>query len=295
MSRTRGRTSGGSRTRTSTRTATSLTSRACTASATRSTRTTVRRPRPGRADHRPAADDQRLLEQDPRDQEPGAAAADGGTARVEHAAPRRHARRDVLLQRGRSAADVGARPGPAVARAAAQIMQDAIDQLRALSRDIDVQPDPRLAQAPRTRRSSNANRWQSFLGDLAEFHSRLMRHCLVLVARYYDAERQIQIRGQYGWQPLQRSPARTSAARSTCASCPAASRHQGPAGRSSRDRFIQANWPGAVSPGGRPGRDSRRQLRRPDPQLREPHREGVADRPPAADRPGRDQQLRQPL
>jgi hypothetical protein len=69
--------------------------------------------------------------------------------------------------------------------------------------DIDVQADARLSEGTANAAiQQSQNRWQSFLGDLAEFHSRLMRHCLVLVARYYTAERQIQIRGQYGWQPL---------------------------------------------------------------------------------------------
>ncbi len=49
----------------------------------------------------------------------------------------------------------------------------------------------------------SANRWQSFLGDLAEWHSRLMRHCLVLVGRHYTEPRLLQVRGRYGAYPVQ--------------------------------------------------------------------------------------------
>jgi hypothetical protein len=75
--------------------------------------------------------------------------------------------------------------------------------MRAIAADIDVQPDPNLAAKTANAAIEAVRRgWQSFLGDLAEFHSRLMRHCLMLVARNYDEQRQIEIRGQYGWQPM---------------------------------------------------------------------------------------------
>jgi hypothetical protein len=49
----------------------------------------------------------------------------------------------------------------------------------------------------------SANRWQSFLADLAEWHSRLMRHCLLLVSKYYEEPRLIQIRGERGVDNIQ--------------------------------------------------------------------------------------------
>ncbi len=42
------------------------------------------------------------------------------------------------------------------------------------------------------------SRWESFLGDLAEWDARLMRHCLMLVARHYDIPRLISIKGWFG-------------------------------------------------------------------------------------------------
>ncbi len=41
-------------------------------------------------------------------------------------------------------------------------------------------------------------RWEAFLGDLAEFDSRLMRHCLHLVQRHYTEPRLLKIKGWFG-------------------------------------------------------------------------------------------------
>jgi hypothetical protein len=41
-------------------------------------------------------------------------------------------------------------------------------------------------------------RWGSFIGDLAEFDSRLMRHCLVLVSRFYTEPRLLKVNGWFG-------------------------------------------------------------------------------------------------
>ena len=38
-------------------------------------------------------------------------------------------------------------------------------------------------------------KWQSFLAELAEWHSRVMRHCLLLVSVHYSEQRKIVIRG----------------------------------------------------------------------------------------------------
>jgi hypothetical protein len=91
---------------------------------------------------------------------------------------------------------------PPVPQELFQMLELAITHMRAIAADIDVQPDPGLAA-----RTANAAveqskvRWQSFLGDLEEFHSRLMRRDLTLVARHYTEKRIIDIRGQYGWEP----------------------------------------------------------------------------------------------
>ena len=44
----------------------------------------------------------------------------------------------------------------------------------------------------------NAAKWQSFLGDAADWHSRLARHCLTLVSHHYSEGRLLAIRGPFG-------------------------------------------------------------------------------------------------
>lgn len=44
----------------------------------------------------------------------------------------------------------------------------------------------------------DTSRRQTFIANLADFHSRLMRHCLYLVARYYTDERLLKVRGRFG-------------------------------------------------------------------------------------------------
>jgi len=44
----------------------------------------------------------------------------------------------------------------------------------------------------------DTGRKQSFIANLAEFHSRLMRHCLYLVQKHYTEERLLKVRGRFG-------------------------------------------------------------------------------------------------
>jgi hypothetical protein len=88
---------------------------------------------------------------------------------------------------------------PAIPQELMQILEMAIGQLRDLSADTAVQADANVAAATVSAViEQQQTRWQSFLGDLAEFHSRLMRHCLYLVARHYSEERLVSIQGAYG-------------------------------------------------------------------------------------------------
>jgi hypothetical protein len=92
---------------------------------------------------------------------------------------------------------------PAVPTELMSMLQSGIEFMRAIASDVDIQAEPDVAaksmqQAVETSRQ----RWQSFLGDLSEWHSRLMRACLTLCQRHYTEERLIQIRGQYGWEPI---------------------------------------------------------------------------------------------
>lgn len=50
--------------------------------------------------------------------------------------------------------------------------------------------------------SQSQARWGSFLADLAEFDSRLMRHCLLLVSRFYTEPRMINVQGYFGAETI---------------------------------------------------------------------------------------------
>jgi hypothetical protein len=80
-----------------------------------------------------------------------------------------------------------------------QILEMAITQMRILAADVDVQAEPDLAaRTAQAAIEQSRQRWQSFLGDLAEFHSRLMRHCLMLVQCYYEDESLLTVQGTFG-------------------------------------------------------------------------------------------------
>jgi hypothetical protein len=71
--------------------------------------------------------------------------------------------------------------------------------MRDLSADTQAQPDPNVAAALVQQIGElNQQRWQTFLADLAEWHSRVMRHCLTLVARHYSETRLIALQGANG-------------------------------------------------------------------------------------------------
>lgn len=46
------------------------------------------------------------------------------------------------------------------------------------------------------------NRWQAFMARMADWDSRLMRHCLLLAARHYSEPRLLKIKGRDGWERI---------------------------------------------------------------------------------------------
>ena len=81
------------------------------------------------------------------------------------------------------------------------------DLMRSNMRDIgsdaqvEARPDVAARAIQATIEQSNA-RWASFIGDEAEWHSRVMRHCLLLVSSHYTEPRLLQIRGRSGFEPI---------------------------------------------------------------------------------------------
>jgi hypothetical protein len=138
---------------------------------------------------------------------------------------------------------------PAVPAELQQIRQMAIQDMRALAADVDVQPDPDLAAKTASQAVEQSQlRWQSFLGDLAEFHSRLMRHCLSLVQQHYDEPREVEIQGDYSPYTLRNFTGQDLRSqvnvRVSAGSLVSQSR------QAIRDevQFIATTFPGAVSP-----------------------------------------------
>jgi hypothetical protein len=90
-------------------------------------------------------------------------------------------------------------PSGQILNALQQIFNLIIEQMGRVASYEDVQAESNVAA--RTTQAvieQSIARWQSFLGDLAEWWSRLMRHCLLLVARYYNEPRTLDIRGRMG-------------------------------------------------------------------------------------------------
>jgi hypothetical protein len=94
-------------------------------------------------------------------------------------------------------------PDAQILSALLQIFNIALDRMKEVAGYEDVHADPNVAA--RTTAAvieTSLARWQSFLGDLAEWHSRLMRHCLLLVSRFYTEPRLLEIRGRMGWEAI---------------------------------------------------------------------------------------------
>lgn len=83
-----------------------------------------------------------------------------------------------------------------------RILDMAQAAMREIGSDANVQDTEAAAKTLQQVIEQSNNRWQSFLGDTAEWHSRMMRHCLLLVARHYTEPRLLQIRGRFGPYPI---------------------------------------------------------------------------------------------
>lgn len=90
---------------------------------------------------------------------------------------------------------------PAIPQELFRLLDWAVTAMSQVAADQQIDPAPNLAaRTLETGIEQSQNRWQSFLGDLAEWHSRLMRHCLLLVARHYTEPRLLELRGRDGWE-----------------------------------------------------------------------------------------------
>lgn len=82
--------------------------------------------------------------------------------------------------------------------------EDAIAHMRALAADTDIQAEADVAaRTVQAAIEQGQSRWQSFIGDLAQFHSRVMRHCLYLCSKHYAEPRLLHINGRFGPEVLE--------------------------------------------------------------------------------------------
>lgn len=130
-----------------------------------------------------------------------------------------------------------------------QILERTVEDMRAVAADLNVDPAPNLAA--RTLQAGieqSQNRWQSFLGDLAEWHSRLMRHCLMLTARYYTEPRLLEIRGLEGWESLSGFKGAHLMGQTSVRVLPNSLQPITRQGIQEKLTWINQNWPGFLSP-----------------------------------------------
>lgn len=94
-------------------------------------------------------------------------------------------------------------PDASILNSLVEIFNLILQQMKDVASYEDVHADPNVAAKTGSLAIETAlARWQSFLGDLAEWHSRVMRHCLLLVSRHYTEPRLIEIRGRMGWESI---------------------------------------------------------------------------------------------
>lgn len=130
-----------------------------------------------------------------------------------------------------------------------RIIEQAKADMREVAADQNIDPAPNLAaRTLDTAIEQSMNRWQSFLGDLAEFHSRFMRHCLVLAQRHYSEPRKLQIRGRDGWELIPDFQGAQLMGQVDVRVLPQSLAPVTRAGVQDQLTWINTNWPGWLNP-----------------------------------------------
>jgi hypothetical protein len=116
-----------------------------------------------------------------------------------------------------------------------RILNQAVTDMRSVSADEDFNADPNVAAATIGAVNVQAqSRWEKFMTRVEEWDSRVMRHCLLLVARHYTEPRLLSIvAGGDSRSASPTSSATTCSARPTSAS-PRGRRPRSPVSRSSK-------------------------------------------------------------
>lgn len=99
-----------------------------------------------------------------------------------------------------SNAKVDWRPVPPVPRELFQIKDEARKDIGMLAASNDIPNQVDTSGGLQALLERDRERDTEFWRQLAKFHSRLMRHCLLLVQKHYTEDRLVQIKGRFGWE-----------------------------------------------------------------------------------------------
>ena len=87
---------------------------------------------------------------------------------------------------------------PPIPRELFEIADRAKEDMGRIAAQNDIPSQVESGKAMASFVEKDANRRQSFIHNLSDFHSRLMRHCLYITQRYYTEPRLLKIRGRFG-------------------------------------------------------------------------------------------------
>jgi hypothetical protein len=90
------------------------------------------------------------------------------------------------------------RPVPEMPQGLGKMKQEAKEDMDRIAAQNDLPSGVTSGKEIQARIEREDNRRYSFIAKLAEFHSRLMRHCLYLVQKHYTEKRLIKIQGEFG-------------------------------------------------------------------------------------------------
>ena len=89
------------------------------------------------------------------------------------------------------------RPVPDMPAALNNIKAEAVEDMARIAAQNDIPSQVESGRGIQALIEKDQNRRASFIANVAEFHSRLMRHCLYLVQKHYTEPRLLKIRGLY--------------------------------------------------------------------------------------------------
>lgn len=92
---------------------------------------------------------------------------------------------------------------PAIPGELFELMDRAKSDLAFIFSQNDIPTQVEAGRAIQALLERDQNSRAAFTSNLAEFHGRLMRHMLYLVARHYTEERLLRIKGQFGWETIE--------------------------------------------------------------------------------------------